>query len=165
MKAKVISLQYYFQVLYVLCFTRPRYQVSVYRTIGSMVLFLCSLPDDDQCDIGSEQDGPDDLDDDTHNDNKHKPGAYPDNDLNCHDMENDNQSDTESNDSDTNSGKGEGEKEQIVNELSDTDMNKTTRTRSGIEDKTSNGRCRKRSDEDLSQEVRVYGRRTDKLRI
>ena len=26
-----------FQVLSVLCFTRPRYQVSVYRTIGSLV--------------------------------------------------------------------------------------------------------------------------------
>ena len=38
MKVKVISLPYIFQVLYVLCFTRPRYQVSVYRTIGSLVL-------------------------------------------------------------------------------------------------------------------------------
>ena len=28
----------YFQVLYVLCFTRPRYQVSVYRTIGPLVI-------------------------------------------------------------------------------------------------------------------------------
>ena len=28
---------YNFQVLYVLCFTRPRYQVSVYRTIGPLV--------------------------------------------------------------------------------------------------------------------------------
>ena len=28
---------YIFQVLYVLCFTRPRYQVSVYRTIGPLV--------------------------------------------------------------------------------------------------------------------------------
>ena len=28
----------FFQVLYVLCFTRPRYQVSVYRTIGPLVL-------------------------------------------------------------------------------------------------------------------------------
>ena len=27
---------YFFQVLYVLYFTRPRYQVSVYRTIGPM---------------------------------------------------------------------------------------------------------------------------------
>ena len=27
----------YFQVLYVLCFTRPRYQVGVYRTIGPLV--------------------------------------------------------------------------------------------------------------------------------
>ena len=31
------SLPYIFQVLYVLCFTRPRYQVSVYRTIGPLV--------------------------------------------------------------------------------------------------------------------------------
>ena len=37
LKFKVISLQYFFQVLYVLCFTRPRYQVSVYRTIGPLV--------------------------------------------------------------------------------------------------------------------------------
>ena len=29
----------FFQVLYVLCFTRPRYQVSVYRNIGPLVLF------------------------------------------------------------------------------------------------------------------------------
>ena len=28
---------YIFQVLYVLCFTRPIYQVSVYRTIGPLV--------------------------------------------------------------------------------------------------------------------------------
>ena len=27
----------YFPGLYVLCFTRPRYQVSVYRTIGPLV--------------------------------------------------------------------------------------------------------------------------------
>ena len=27
----------FFQVLYVLCFTRPRYQVRVYRTIGPLV--------------------------------------------------------------------------------------------------------------------------------
>ena len=39
MKVKVISLPYIFQVLYVLCFTRPRYQVSVYRTIGPLVQF------------------------------------------------------------------------------------------------------------------------------
>ena len=38
LKVKVISLPYIFQVLYVLCFTRPRYQVSVYRTIGPLVL-------------------------------------------------------------------------------------------------------------------------------
>ena len=31
-------LQYIFQVLYVLYFTRPRYQVSVYRTIGPLVV-------------------------------------------------------------------------------------------------------------------------------
>ena len=37
MKVKVISLPYIFQVLYVLCFTRSRYQVSVYRTIGPLV--------------------------------------------------------------------------------------------------------------------------------
>ena len=35
---KVISLPYIFQILYVLCFTRPRYQVSVYRTIDPLVL-------------------------------------------------------------------------------------------------------------------------------
>ena len=34
MKVKVISLPYIFQVLY---FTRPRHQVSVYRTIGTLV--------------------------------------------------------------------------------------------------------------------------------
>ena len=39
LKVKVISLPYIFQVLYVLCFTRPRYQVSVYRTIGPLVDF------------------------------------------------------------------------------------------------------------------------------
>ena len=37
MKVKVISLPYIFQALYVLCFTGPRYQVSVYRTIGPLV--------------------------------------------------------------------------------------------------------------------------------
>ena len=37
MKVKVISLPYIFQVLYVLCFTRPSYQLSVYRTIGPLV--------------------------------------------------------------------------------------------------------------------------------
>ena len=35
-----ISLPYIFQVFYVLCFTRPRYQVSVYRTIGLLVLIF-----------------------------------------------------------------------------------------------------------------------------
>ena len=39
LKVKVISLPYIFQVLYVLCFTRPRYQVSVYRTIGPLAVF------------------------------------------------------------------------------------------------------------------------------
>ena len=37
LKVKVISLPYIFQVLYVLCFARPRYQVSVYRTNGPLV--------------------------------------------------------------------------------------------------------------------------------
>ena len=32
------GLPYIFQVLYVLCFTRPRYQVSVNRTIGPLVI-------------------------------------------------------------------------------------------------------------------------------
>ena len=40
---KVISLPYIFQVLYVLCFTRPRYQVSVYRTIGPLVCLFYLL--------------------------------------------------------------------------------------------------------------------------
>ena len=31
---------YIFQVLYVLCFTRPRYQVSIYRTIGPLVCLI-----------------------------------------------------------------------------------------------------------------------------
>ena len=43
LKVKVISLPYIFQVLYVLCFTRPRYQVSVYRTIGPLVLIMTSI--------------------------------------------------------------------------------------------------------------------------
>ena len=38
LKVKVISLQYIFQVLYVLCFSRPIHQVSVYRTIGPLVI-------------------------------------------------------------------------------------------------------------------------------
>ena len=42
LKVNVISLPYIFQVLYVLCFSRPRYQVSVHRTIGPLVLFICS---------------------------------------------------------------------------------------------------------------------------
>ena len=40
MKVKVISYNIFFQVLYVLCFTRPRYQVSVYRTIGPLVVIF-----------------------------------------------------------------------------------------------------------------------------
>ena len=45
LKVKVISLPYIFHVLYILCFTRPRYQVSVYRTIGPLVFlsFLLSF--------------------------------------------------------------------------------------------------------------------------
>ena len=39
LKVKVISLPYIFQVLYILCFSGPRYQVSVYRTIGPLVKF------------------------------------------------------------------------------------------------------------------------------
>ena len=31
---------YLFQVLYILYFTRPRYQVSVYRTVGPLVYFF-----------------------------------------------------------------------------------------------------------------------------
>ena len=38
-KVKVIFLSYIFQVLYVLRFTRPRYQVSIYRTIGPLLIF------------------------------------------------------------------------------------------------------------------------------
>ena len=40
MKVKVISLPYIFQVLYVLCFIRSRYQVSVYRTNGPLVFLI-----------------------------------------------------------------------------------------------------------------------------
>ena len=40
LKVKVISLPYIFLVFYVLCFARPIYQVSVYRTIGPFVSFL-----------------------------------------------------------------------------------------------------------------------------
>ena len=40
LKVKVISLPYIVQVLYVLCFTRPRYHVSVYRTIGPLFLMI-----------------------------------------------------------------------------------------------------------------------------
>ena len=45
LKVKVISLPYIFQVLYVLCFTRPRYQVSVYRTVGPLVWFVVAIFD------------------------------------------------------------------------------------------------------------------------
>ena len=50
MKVKVISLPYIFQALYVLCSSRPRYQVSVYRTIGPLVygcvqMLHCIVPD------------------------------------------------------------------------------------------------------------------------
>ena len=49
LKVKVISLPYIFQVMYVLCCTRPRYQVSVYRTIGPLVLvFICEIKGADQ---------------------------------------------------------------------------------------------------------------------
>ena len=40
MKVKVISLPFIFYVLYVLCFTRPRYQVSL--TIAPLVLLMSS---------------------------------------------------------------------------------------------------------------------------
>ena len=40
LKVKVISLPYIFQVLYVLCFSMPRYQVSVYRTSGPLVVWI-----------------------------------------------------------------------------------------------------------------------------
>ena len=47
LKVKVISLPSILQFLYVLCFTRPRYQVSVYRTIGHPVFLgkhmFCAL--------------------------------------------------------------------------------------------------------------------------
>ena len=36
-RSRPFFLPYIFQVMYVLCFTRPRYQVSVYRTIGPLV--------------------------------------------------------------------------------------------------------------------------------
>ena len=47
MKVKVISSPYIFQVLYALCFTRPRYQVSVYRTHGPLVL-TCDVDGDNR---------------------------------------------------------------------------------------------------------------------
>ena len=43
MKVKVIYLPYIFQVLFVSCFTRPRYQVSIYRTIGPLVTIFILL--------------------------------------------------------------------------------------------------------------------------
>ena len=57
MKAKVISLPYIFQVLYVLCFTRPRYQVSVYRTTGPL-LFLFVVTAAGVVPCGSPKSGP-----------------------------------------------------------------------------------------------------------
>ena len=42
LKVKVISLPYISLVVYDLCFTRPRYQVCVYRTIGPLVYACCS---------------------------------------------------------------------------------------------------------------------------
>ena len=47
-----MSLPYIFQVLYVLCFTRPRYQVSVYRTNGHLVVY--SVPSFAFSDFDSE---------------------------------------------------------------------------------------------------------------
>ena len=43
LRSRYFSLQYIFQVFYVLCFTRPRYQVSVYRTIGPLVYVFYTL--------------------------------------------------------------------------------------------------------------------------
>ena len=43
MKVKVISLPYIFQVLDVFCFTRQRYQVSVYRTNGPPVNYFVHI--------------------------------------------------------------------------------------------------------------------------
>ena len=37
LKVRLISLPYIFHVLYILFFTRPTYQMSVYRTIGPLV--------------------------------------------------------------------------------------------------------------------------------
>ena len=39
-RSRSFLLPYIFQILFVLCFTRPRYQVSVYRTIGPLVVFF-----------------------------------------------------------------------------------------------------------------------------
>ena len=36
-RSRLFHYHIFFQILYVLCFTRPRYQVSVYRTIGPRV--------------------------------------------------------------------------------------------------------------------------------
>ena len=43
LNVKFISLPYIFQVLYALCFTRPRYQVSVCKTIGPLVRYFDDL--------------------------------------------------------------------------------------------------------------------------
>ena len=70
LKVKVISLPYIFKVLYVLCFTRPRYQVSVYRTIGPLVIDCCNDDDDDDdnddCGGSSDESGNSDDDNDGH---------------------------------------------------------------------------------------------------
>ena len=41
-----LVLPYIFQALYGLCFTGPRYQMSVYRTIGPLVSFCALLGQD-----------------------------------------------------------------------------------------------------------------------
>ena len=50
----VISLPYIFQALYVLCFSRHIYQVSVYRTIGPLVSEFALKFD---VDTGKHEDG------------------------------------------------------------------------------------------------------------
>ena len=55
LKVKVISLPYIFQVLYVLCFSRPRYQVSIHRTIGSLVFIPQAAPIDDKISQNEKQ--------------------------------------------------------------------------------------------------------------
>ena len=43
--SRCFSLTYIFQVLYVLCLTGTRHQVSVYRTIGPLVIILIPTQD------------------------------------------------------------------------------------------------------------------------